>query len=231
MSDEVLYEKRDDGVAIVTLNRPEKRNAVNPQMAAALDAAVKATEADPEVRVVALASSNPKVFCAGADLSAVSDGRLFQLSTPDGGFAGFVHAKRRKPWIAVVRGLASGGGFELCLACDLIVASDGARFGLPEPQWGLMAGAGGVTRLPRAIAHHVALEMVATGALIDARRSHALGLVNRVAEPAKVLDEALQIARRISSHGALAGVEGLELARAEGGPADAHITYAIGPRR
>jgi enoyl-CoA hydratase/carnithine racemase len=214
MADEVLYEKRDDGIVVVTLNRPEKRNAVSPELAAGLDAAVKRSEADPEVRAVILTSSNDKVFCAGADLKAVSEGRGPQLSTPDGGFAGFVHARRAKPWIAAVIGTAVAGGCEICLACDIIVASDETKFGLPEPQRGLMAGAGGVTRLPRAIPRHVALEMVATGDPIDAQRAHTLGLANRVAPASQVLEEALKIATRIAGNAPLAVQESLKLARA-----------------
>jgi enoyl-CoA hydratase/carnithine racemase len=214
MAYEVLYETRDDGIVVVTLNRPEKRNAVSPELAAGLDAAVKRSEADPDVRAVILTSSNDKVFCAGADLKAVSEGRGPQLSTPDGGFAGFVHAKRVKPWIAAVIGTAVAGGCEICLACDIIVASEETKFGLPEPQRGLMAGAGGVTRLPRAIPRHVALEMVATGDPIDAQRAYTLGLANRVAPVSQVLDEALKIATRIAGNAPLAVQESLKLARA-----------------
>jgi enoyl-CoA hydratase/carnithine racemase len=214
MADEVLYEKREDGIVIVTLNRPEKRNAVNPELAAGLDAAVKRSEADPDVRAVILTSSNDRVFCAGADLAAVSEGRGPQLSTPDGGFAGFVLAKRKKPWIAAVRGTAVAGGCEICLACDMIVASEETKFGLPEPQRGLMAGAGGVTRLPRAIPRHVALEMVATGDPIDAQRAYQLGLANRIARSDEVVEEALKIALRIASNAPLAVQESLQLARA-----------------
>jgi enoyl-CoA hydratase len=214
MADEVLYEKQDGGIAVVTLNRPEKRNAVTPEMAAGLDAAVKRSEADPEVRAVILTSSNDKTFCAGADLAAAAQGKGFMLSTPEGGFAGFVHHERRKPWIAAVRGSAVAGGCEICLACDMVVASEETKFGLPEPQRGLMAGAGGVTRLPRAIPRHVALEMVATGEPIDAQRAYALGLCNRVAKSDDVLAEAMTIARRIAANAPLAVQESLELARA-----------------
>ena len=213
MADEVLYENLGDGVALVTLNRPEKRNAVNPALAEALDAAVKRSESDPEVRVVILTSSNDKAFCAGADLAAVTAGEGPRLMTRDGGFAGFVSAQRRKPWIAAVRGSAVAGGCELSLACDMIVAGDNAKFGLPEPQRGLLAGAGGVTRLPRAIPRHIALEMVATGDPIDASRAYALGLVNRVVRPEEVVPAAHAIARRIAANAPLAVQEALALAR------------------
>lgn len=214
MADEVLYEKLEDGVVLVTLNRPEKRNAVNPELAAGLEAAVKQSEADPDVRVVILTSSNDKVFCAGADLAAVAEGRGPLLSTPDGGFAGFVDARRKKPWIAAVRGAAVAGGCELCLACDMVVISEDTRFGLPEVQRGLMAGAGGVTRLPRAIPRHIAIEMVATGDTIDAQRAYGLGLANRVAKSDEVVTEALTLARRIAGNAPLAVQESVALARA-----------------
>jgi enoyl-CoA hydratase/carnithine racemase len=213
MADEVLYEKLDDGVVVVTLNRPEKRNAVNPALAVALDAAVKRSEADPQVRVVILTSSNDKAFCAGADLAAVAAGEGPGCFTPDGGFAGFVHAARRKPWIAAVRGAAVAGGCERCLACDMIVAGDDTRFGLPEAQRGLLAGAGGATRLPRAIPRHIAIEMVATGDPIDAARAYQLGLINRMTAPDQVMPQALVLARRIAGNAPLAVQEAVALAR------------------
>ena len=213
MTEVVLYEKLAGGVVVVTLNRPEKRNAVSPELAAALEAAVKQSEADPEVRVAILTSSNDKVFCAGADLAAVAEGRGALISTPDGGFAGFAHARRRKPWIAAVRGAAVAGGCELCLACDMIVAADNSRFGLPEVQRGLLAGAGGLSRLPRAIPRHIAVEMVATGDPIDAPRAYALGLINRICAPDDVLAEALVLARRIASNAPVAVQESVILAR------------------
>ncbi len=213
MADVVLYEKREGGIAVVTLNRPEKRNAVNPELAAALEAAVKRSEADADIRVVILTSSNDKVFCAGADLAAVSEGRGALISTADGGFAGFVAARRRKPWIAAVRGAAVAGGCELCLACDMIVAADDCRFGLPEVKRGLMAAAGGLSRLPRAIPRHVALEMIATGDPIDAARAYALGLINRMVAPDQVLEEALSLARQIAVNAPLAVQESVTLAR------------------
>jgi enoyl-CoA hydratase/carnithine racemase len=212
MADEVLYELVDGGIAVVTLNRPEKRNAVNAAMAQAIADAVRRTERDPGVRVVVLTSSNDRVFCAGADLAAAAEGSS-GASLPESGFAGFVYANRRKPWIAAVRGFAVAGGLEICLACDMIVASSDARFGLPEPKRGLIAGAGGLTRLPRVIAKHVAIEMITTGEPIDAARAHALGLVNRVVAADQVLDAALAIARSIVANAPIAVQESLALAR------------------
>jgi enoyl-CoA hydratase/carnithine racemase len=210
MADEVLYEIADGGIAVVTLNRPEKRNAVNAAMAQAVAAAVRRSEEDPGVRVVILTSSNDRVFCAGADLAAAAAGASSGASTPD---AGFVYARRRKPWIAAVRGFAVAGGLELCLACDMIVASHDAQFGLPEPKRGLVAGAGGLIRLPRVIPKHVAIEMITTGEPIDAARAYTLGLVNRVVPAAQLLDAALAIARSIVANAPFAVQEGLALAR------------------
>ena len=145
-----------------------------------LEAIVKRIEDDPEIRVAILTSSEPRVFCAGADLGAVASGKGAGMETPGGGFAGFVYAQRLKPWIAAVEGLALAGGCEICLACDMIVASEAARFGLPEVKRGLMAGAGGVHRLANVLPRNIAAELIATGDPIDAARAHAHGLVNRL---------------------------------------------------
>ena len=168
---EVLYEVVDGHIAVITLNRPEVRNAVNPQLAAACEYLIRKVEADDDIRVAILTSSNDKVFCAGADLAAISSGNGAGIATKDGGFAGFVDAKRDKPWIAAVKGYALAGGGELCLACDMIVASEDAKFGLPEVKRGLFAGAGGVHRLPRALPRNIALELVATGDSLGAQRA------------------------------------------------------------
>ncbi|MET0380067.1 MAG: enoyl-CoA hydratase-related protein, partial [Spongiibacteraceae bacterium] len=125
----VLFERINENVALITLNRPEKRNAVNQDLAEGLWAAVQEVENDPKLRVAILAA-NGSVFCAGADLSEVAKGR--KLGTAEGGFAGFVYAPRTKPWIAAIAGTAFGGGCELALACDMVIAGDQAQFGLPE---------------------------------------------------------------------------------------------------
>jgi enoyl-CoA hydratase len=213
MADEVLYEVVDGSIAVVTLNRPQKRNAVDAAMARALADAVRRTEQDPGVRVVILTSSSDQAFCAGADLAATAAGVGSGASLPEGGFAGLVYASHRKPWIAAVRGFAVAGGLEICLACDMIVASSDARFALPEARRGLIAGAGGLVRLPRLLPRQVALEMIATGDPIDAPRAHALGLVNRVVPSEQVLDAALAIARSVVACAPIAVQEGLALAR------------------
>jgi enoyl-CoA hydratase/carnithine racemase len=209
----VLFDMIEPHLALVTLNRPEKRNAVNGELAAALEAIVKATEDDPEVRAVILASSHETVFCAGADLAALASGTGGPMETPHGGFAGLVFANRTKPWIAVVEGAAVAGGFEICLACDMIVASRNARFGLPEVKRGLMAGAGGVHRLPNRIPPSIAYEMIATGDSIDAERAHACGLLNRLVEPGAALAAARELALRIVPNAPLAVQNSLSVAR------------------
>ena len=213
MTDEVRYEEVETGLAVVTLNRPEKRNAVNAAVANGLEAALKRSQADPSIRAVILAAEGERVFSAGADLAAVAAGEGRGISTPDGGFAGFVCAQRSKPWIAAVRGKALAGGFELALACDMIVASDDAMFGLPEPKRGLIAGAGGSTRLVRALPRHIAIELIVTGDPIGVERAYQLGLVNRVVPSQRVLEEALELARRITGNAPIAVQEALELAR------------------
>lgn len=210
----VLSEMLTPHLALVTLNRPEKRNAVNGEVANALEALVKTFEDDPEVRAVILTSSLDAVFCAGADLAAVASGGGMALETAHGGFAGFVFAHRTKPWIAAVEGTAVAGGFELCLACDMIVASRNAKFGLPEVKRGLMAGAGGVHRLPNRIPAAIAHELIATGDPIDAERAYAVGLLNRLVEPGAALSAAQELADRIIPNAPLAVQHSLAVARA-----------------
>jgi enoyl-CoA hydratase/carnithine racemase len=210
---EILYEAIDGGIAVVTLNRPEVRNAINVALTEALDFLVKQIEADDAIRAAILTSSNDRVFCSGADLSEIAQGRVALLTTAEGGFAGFVNSPRMKPWIAAVRGYALGGGCELSLACDMIVASNNAQFGLPEVKRGLMAAGGGVYRLPRALPRHVALELVATGEPLDVARAAAFGLVNRVAPLDQVLDTAIALARLICANGPLAVRHSLRIAR------------------
>lgn len=212
-NDTVLFARIDEHVALVTLDRPEKRNAVNGDVARAMDAIVRHIEADPDLWVAVLASSNDKVFCAGADLQAISEGRGVELETREGGFAGFVYYPRAKPWIAAARGSALGGGLELCLACDMIVAADDCRFGLPEVKRSLLAGAGGLSRLPNAVPVAIAVEMVVTGEPIDAERAFALGLVNRVVPAGQEVEAALELARTIAANAPIAVRESLAIAR------------------
>jgi enoyl-CoA hydratase/carnithine racemase len=220
---EILYDKRDDGIVVVTLNRPRKRNAVSPEIAAGLDAAVKSSENDSDVRVVILTSSDDTIFCAGADLAVVGQGKGHLLTTPDGGFAGLVRQIRKKPWIAAVPGPALAGGCELCLACDMIVASEDATFGVPEATRGVVAAGGGTSRLPRMIPSRVAIEMLTTGVSIDAHRAYALGLVNRLVKSGQVLEEALAMARQIAANAPLAVQAALHLAVRASLPDEAEV--------
>ncbi len=210
---EVLYEVIDDHIGLVRLNRPDKRNAVNEDVATAMDWIVRETESNPEIRVVILASTSDGAFSAGADLSEISKGRGHTLSTRDGGFGGLARAKREKPWIAAVAAPALAGGCELALSCDMIVASDNSRFGLPEVKRGLFAGAGGVFRLTRRLPAAIAYELVATGDPIDATRAYQLGLVNRLTTADKVLDEAVALAKAVSVNAPLSVRESLKVSR------------------
>lgn len=195
MSDEIGYDV-DGRVATFTLNRPEQRNAVDPGLTAALGAAVARFEADPEVWVGILTGAGPN-FCAGADLKALAAGRGAELSTAAGGFAGWVRYPRTKPVIAAVRGFALAGGTELVLACDLVVAADDAAFGLPEVTRGIVAAAGGLFRLPRALPPAVARELVLTGDRLTAADAHRYGMVNRLVAAEDVPTAARALADRI----------------------------------
>ena len=174
----VEFEKRDR-VAILTLNRPEARNAVNGEVANAMEAALDDIEADDAITVVIVTGAG-STFCAGADLKLVAQGRGNEMATKRGGFGGITTRERSKPIIAAVNGPALAGGFELVLACDLVVAADHAKFGLPEVKRGLFAAAGGLIRLPKRVPLALAMELAITGDPIDADRAHQLGLVNRV---------------------------------------------------
>lgn len=213
MSEVVRYEIVEDWIALVTLDRPDKRNAVNVEVAQGMAEAVRRSEADDNVRVVILASSGGQVFSAGADLKAVSEGRGKELYVDGFGFGGFVEAKRAKPWIAAVGGQALAGGMEISLACDMIVAGEEAMFGLPEPKRGLLAGAGGVTRLSKIVPRNVATELIVTGDPIPASRAYELGLVNRVVPTGSHVEAAIEMGRRIAVNAPLAVQGGLALAR------------------
>jgi len=192
----VLERERRGRVEILTLNRPEARNAVSPEVSEAIEAALDALEHDREVRVVVITGSGP-VFCAGADLKVVARGEGANIETERGGFAGMVKRDFPKPIIAAVNGPALAGGFEIVLACDLVVAADTATFGLPEAKRGLLAAAGGPIRLAKRVPMALALEIVMTGDPIPAERAHEVGLVNEVVPADQVVDAAVALAERI----------------------------------
>ena len=209
--DEVRYDV-DGHVATITLNRPDQRNAVSPELTLAMDAALQRFEADPEVWVALLTGAGPN-FCAGADLKAIAAGRAKELSTEAGGFGGFVRYPRTKPVIAAVQGFALAGGTELVLACDLVVAGTDAQFGLPEVTRGIVAAAGGLFRLPRAIPPARAMELILTAERLGAEEAARWGMVNHLVEPHEVVDTARALAERICRNAPLAVRESLAIAR------------------
>jgi enoyl-CoA hydratase len=200
MSEAVLTEV-DGGVAVITINRPEAKNAVNSAVANGIAAALDEFDARKDVSVLVLTGAGG-TFCAGMDLkgfltgdSPIAEGR---------GFGGITERPPVKPIIAAIEGYALAGGFELALACDLIVASSEAKFGLPEVTRGLVAGAGGLLRLPRRIPYHAAMEVALSGGHFPAARLAEWGLVNRVAEPGEALSAARELAGRIAGNAPLA---------------------------
>lgn len=198
----VRYEVADH-TAVLTLDRPEVRNAIDPSMASAIEGAVDRAEQDDDVWLLVLASSGD-VFCAGVDLRSVASGSFAGIQTRRGGFAGLVQRERTKPLIAAVDGAALAGGFEIALAADLIVASTRARFGLPEVKRSLVAAAGGAIRLPRVLPRNLAMRMLLTGEPIDAGTAAAHGLVTDLAPPGKALERALRLAATINANAPLA---------------------------
>jgi enoyl-CoA hydratase len=198
----VDYELRGH-VAVITLNRPEARNAVNGEVSAGIEAAVDQLEGDDDVWVGILTGNGP-VFSAGADLKAVAGGRANEIHTARGGFGGLVRRERSKVLIAAVDGPALAGGTELVLACDLVVASTAASFGIPEVKRSLVAGAGGLFRLPRALPPAIAMELAVTGDPISAEIAARFGLVNDLVEPGTALDAALALAARITVNAPIA---------------------------
>ena len=200
----VLTEIRDRTL-LITLNRPEVRNAVNGDIAIGVEAAVDQLEENDDL-LIAIITGNGPAFCAGADLKVLSqvDPAAMPALTKRGHFAGFANRERTKPVIAAVNGPAVAGGFEIVLACDLVVAATTAVFGLPEVKRSLLAFAGGVFRSPRALSLNVAMEMALTGEPIDVQRAYSLGFVNRIVEPDKLLDEAFALANVITANAPLA---------------------------
>src|SRR5215207_909174 len=204
MSEIVTYEV-NGRVALITLNRPDARNAVNGDVAAGVESAIDRMEADDEVWVGILTANTEgqerPVFCAGADLKAINSGNASDLNTKRGGFAGFAYRERRKPVIVAVDGLATAGGCEIVLAADLVVATTRSSFGLAEVKRNLVAGAGGLFRLPRAIGQAAAMEAILTGEPIPAERAYALGMVSRLVEPGEAVAEARRLADQITLNG------------------------------
>ena len=198
-----------DHIGIITLARPEARNAVDRDVALGIEAAVDRIEADQDIRVAVLcadtADQDRPVFCAGADLKVIqATGSAASLDTERGGFAGLVYRERTKPIVVAVDGLATAGGLEIVLACDVVVATTRSAFGLAEVRRNLIAAAGGLFRLPRAVGRAVAMDAILTGEPVDAQRAYELGLVSRLVEPGAALDEAMRVARQIADAAPLA---------------------------
>jgi enoyl-CoA hydratase len=190
-----------EGIATITINRPEARNAVNAAVALAIADATDQIDQRSDISVAILTGAGG-TFSAGMDLKAFLRGENVK---PHGrGLAGLTNASIRKPLIAAVEGYALAGGFEMALACDLIVAAETAKFGLPEVKRGLVANAGGLVRLPRQLPYRIALELVLTGDMVSARELHSYGLINRVTGEGQAMEGALALARSIVANGPMA---------------------------
>jgi len=200
MADEVAVEVAD-GVALITINRPRARNAVNEAVASGIAAAIDELDQRRDVGALVLTGAGGN-FSAGMDLKGFLSGE--NPLAGGRGFAGVTARPPAKPAVAAVEGYALAGGFEIALACDLIVASEEAVFGLPEVTRGLVAGAGGLFRLPKRVPYHVAMEIILTGDHVPAARLHAAGLVNRLVPAGKAVDEARALATRVARNAPLA---------------------------
>nr|WP_313312902.1 crotonase/enoyl-CoA hydratase family protein [Dietzia maris] len=212
--------ERRDHVLLVTLDRPEARNAVNGEVSTLLGNALHEADTDPGIRVVVITGAGERSFCAGADLKAISRGEdIFPAENRQWGFAGMMQQYVSVPVIGAVNGTALGGGCEIALACDLVVAADHAVFGLPEVRRGLIAAAGGAFRLPAQLPHRVAMEMMLTGEPITAGRALDLHLINHVVPADRLLDTALELAGTIAANAPLAvqGTKRVALGITDGG--------------
>jgi enoyl-CoA hydratase len=200
MADEILRERRGH-VEVLTINRPEARNAINHATAVALGNALDDCETNDDIWVVVLTNADDKAFSAGMDLKAFAKG---EFPITENGFAGITERDFPKPLIAAANGSALAGGFEILISCDMVVAADHAKFGIPEAARGLVAGGGGLIRLPKLVPLAVAYEMALTADPISAQRAYELGLVNIVVPSAQVLDAAIALAERIAKNAPLA---------------------------
>jgi enoyl-CoA hydratase len=191
----------DGGVAVITINRPQARNAVNEQVASGIAAAVDELDPRPDVVAMILTGAGG-TFCAGMDLKGFLAGE--NPAAGGRGFGGITQRPPATPVVAAVEGYALAGGFELALTCDLIVASEEATFGLPEVTRGLVAAAGGLIRLPRQIPYHLAMEIALTGGRVPAGRLHQAGLVNRLVPAGEALGAARALAGQVAANAPLA---------------------------
>jgi enoyl-CoA hydratase len=204
---EVLTEQHD-GVLVITLNRPEARNAANRALAEGVAAAIDELESNDALRVAILTGAGG-TFCSGMDLKAFVTG---ELPVVEGrGFAGLTEYRSSKPIIAAVEGYALAGGFELAISCDLVVAANDAKFGIPEVKRGLAAAGGGLVKLPKQIPSRIAMELALTGDFISTQRAYDLGLINAQSEPGKALEAAQALAAKIAANGPLAVAASLKV--------------------
>ena len=201
MSDKVVLVDVADGVMTITLNRPEAKNAVNKALAEGVAAAIDQLEGDSQLRAAVITGAGG-TFCSGMDLKAFVSGEVPMVEGR--GFAGLCEYVGTKPLIAAVEGYALAGGFEVAISCDLIVAADNARFGIPEVKRGLTAAAGGLAKLPRQIPPRIAMELALTGDFISTQRAFDLGLINQVVPAGTALEAARALATRIAANGPLA---------------------------
>jgi enoyl-CoA hydratase len=209
VSDAVLVETRDN-VLVITISRPEARNAVNGEVAQGVAAALDRLDAEPGL-AVGILTGGGGTFSSGMDLKGFLRG---ETPVVEGrGLAGLTQAPPRTPLIAAVEGWALAGGFEMVLACDLVVAARDAKFGLPEVKRSLVAGGGGLIRLPRRLPYHLAMELALTGDPLGAEAAHGAGLVNRLTEPGGALDGALELAATVAANGPLALTATKEIVR------------------
>jgi len=192
----VLSERRG-AVLVITLNRPARRNAVDSATSRAVDALVRSAEADERIGAIVLTGAGDRAFCSGMDLKEAAVTGAGGGLLPGRGFCGITETRCAKPLLAAVNGAAVAGGFEICLACDMVVAADSAVFGLPEVARGMVAFTGGVQRLARGLPRAAAMEIILTGGYLPARRLYDLGMINRVVPQEQVLEATLALAEAV----------------------------------
>lgn len=232
-AEEVVLVEDRDGVLLITLNRPEKRNAINSETREALARAIELLETSPDLRVGILTGAGATAFCAGMDLVEASAGIANRLGGNQGGFAGLTRYQRTKPLIAAVNGAALGGGFEIVLACDIVIAAESAWFALPEPSRGIIPGGGGAVRLPMHLPKSIANDVLLAGARLDSTAAERWGLVSRVVPSDELVEAAFQKAREIckaaplaiSATMAVAGTAGRALEASAWDVSDASVRF------